>query len=357
MIAVTDYKRYVFECIGIVITLIFCIIIFNYWQDSADIFSNEKIYRSEAIASCSGESLIVSGNYNERLFIKSVLKYGINDYDVLVFGSSRAMFIGEKEMPVKLHLRNLAVSGGSLYDDIAIWHAYVENEKKTPQMVVIGVDPWIFNHNNGETRWKETLFDEYAAAMKNWGLTQQEKRNFDIYKSLLSISYTRESIKKLFTDMQPLAVLENQESVTDGKQIMYADGSHEYSKSDEYGTGSEEKAKKYIGGKVYQLEEYDVLDDKLKNDFSVFIKNIQDRGIKVVFFLPPYHPIVYEYLSREAKYRKVLEAEQWFKDYARENGIVVVGSYDPKAIGLDGDAFIDGMHMKRHRNPVRFTIK
>ena len=71
--------------------------------------------------------------------------------DVIVLGSSRSMQIG-KQLFDGFDFFNNAVSGGSLEDHLAIYAMYRQHDL-LPGTVILGLDPWIFNANNGQTRW------------------------------------------------------------------------------------------------------------------------------------------------------------------------------------------------------------
>ena len=72
---------------------------------------------------------------------------------------------------------------------------------------------------------------------------------------------------------------------------------------------------------------------------------LQD-GVEVVFFLSPYHPLVYRHLVHSEEYRIVTDVEGYFRSVAAKKGIRIIGSYDPARIGLTESDFYDGMHPK-----------
>ena len=347
-------KKYVLSCVGISLAIIVFVALFNYWQDPAGIFGNDATYNKMAKANCEGKSLVMSGNFNERLFVKNIICDGNNDYDVIVLGSSRAMGIGEEGMPNNLRLRNLAVSGAVQEDDIAIWYSYSQKMAKLPKIIIIGADPWLFNANNGETRWKNAFTLEYAEGMRSLGIDCTIDNDYTQFNSLISIQYTRESLKKLLKKDQTLAIWESQEKNDEEKNIKYGDGSIAYSRK-MYRDDANELARNYIKNKIYHIEEYYALAKNETESFSAFIKSMQSKGVRIVLFLPPYHPIVYNYLCKDEKYKCVFESEKWYRDFAAANGITVVGGNNPASMGLTEKDFLDGMHTKRE--PVNEYLK
>lgn len=340
-------KRYVCLCIGIVAFVMSCIAGFNCWQDPADIFVGERRYMPMTKELHAGKSLVVASNYNERLFRKCVIATGSNDYAVVVLGSSRIMTIGEDCLPNAGRLINLGVSGGVLEDDMALWHCYQKNMKDKPKMIIIGIDPWLLNRHNEEIRWQKHLTDDYVAAAHELGFSRKVKANNEGYAQLVSKKYTQESWKKWRNKIQPLEVWTQAENSDEKRTLIYPDGSLEYGRS-VYKVDSDDAARKYVEGKVYYIENYKGLDNEWQMEFIAFVQSLQQQGIKVVFYFPPYHPIVYEYLSQTEKYECVFLAEDWFRKFARKNNIDIIGSYNPVNMGLDGTAFFDGMHLKRY---------
>ncbi len=339
-------KRYVCLCIGVVAFVMSCIAGFNYWQDPAEIFVGERRYMPMTKELHAGKSLVVASNYNERLFRKCVIATGSNDYDVVILGSSRIMTIGEDCLPNAGRLINLGVSGGVLEDDMALWHCYQKNMKDKPKMIIIGIDPWLLNRHNEEIRWQKHLTDDYVAAAHELGFSRKVKANNEGYAQLVSKKYTQESWKKWRNKIQPLEVWTQAENSDEKRTLIYPDGSLEYGRS-VYKADSDAAARKYIEGKVYHIENYKVLDAEKQLEVSAFVKSLQGQDIQVAFFFPPYHPIVYNHLLQTEQYKCVFQAEEWFRNYARENSIKVIGSYNPVDMGLDGTTFFDGMHLKR----------
>ena len=71
---------------------------------------------------------------------------------------------------------------------------------------------------------------------------------------------------------------------------------------------------------------------------------MQEQNIKIKFLLVPYHPIVFNTISNNNKYKNVLLTEIFIREFAAENSITTTGSLDPKRINFDNSFFYDGMH-------------
>ena len=78
--------------------------------------------------------------------------------------------------------------------------------------------------------------------------------------------------------------------------------------------------------------------------FEQFIDYLQMNGVKIVFFMHPYNPIVYSSLKMNPKYFNLQYSEAYIRKIAKEKTICVLGSFDPSQEGFSGEDFFDGMH-------------
>lgn len=108
-------------------------------------------------------------------------KYETIKPEAIAIGSSRIMQASSKE--TNLDLLNLSVSGASIEDLIAIWE--LSSSKFNPAYVILGADPWIFNANSGQSRWK-SLEAEYSLALSKLGLAKDVARSQNVYASSLN---------------------------------------------------------------------------------------------------------------------------------------------------------------------------
>ena len=73
-------------------------------------------------------------------------------------------------------------------------------------------------------------------------------------------------------------------------------------------------------------------------------KAFLNNGVNVYFYLTPYHPTTYDILISQEKYKIINEVEIYVKEFAKQNNIKVVGSYNPHLLNLKNEHFFDGMH-------------
>lgn len=343
------HKNYVKS---VLITMIMVLLIssfINYYVDPAHIFSKAGFEQGIADLLIKGENVAKLSNYNERLVQKYYVQHLDHSINTIVLGSSRSMQIRSYLFP-KGSFFNHSVSGASLEDHLAIYQLYLLHGFK-PNTVVLGLDPWLLNSSNVQTRWQD-LAKEYYSALNDNSHKDYSVTTFYLkkYKELVSISYLISSIKT------GLKILWNNDDmyyptseVASSVPIKLSDGSLVYEEKfrNQDKVKVEESAKSYaLSTPIYSLGNYSKLDDKYKDMFEGLIDKVQGQNVQVIFFLPPYHPLVYEVLASNPDYKMVTEAEKYFRVIARRKGIKVYGSYNPRVNGCSERDFFDGMHPK-----------
>jgi hypothetical protein len=135
-------------------------IIVGYLTSSIN-FSREELMAKEL----ADHGVIHLSNINERTFVKNRIFYERINPEAIAIGSSRLMQASSKG--AHLNLLNLSVSGASIDDMLAIWE--LSSRRFNPTYFLLGADPWIFNANSGQDRWK-SLEVEYGTALSKIGL-------------------------------------------------------------------------------------------------------------------------------------------------------------------------------------------
>lgn len=350
-----NFKRFFYlflamEFLGLSIVAGVC-----YTVDPANIFHSDSYIEGVGNILLQGKNVANVTNYDERLLQKYLIENRKNSVDVLVLGSSRSMMISKDLFPGKSFI-NHSVSGATLEDDVALLFALKE-QQNLPKIVVLGLDPWLFNKYNGLNRWK-SLENEYRKALRILGLDNSMVRNIifewgykvEKYKQLIALAYLKESLRCMRTDK---VEREKNYFVTSEvklpEMILFPDGTRCYAEN--FRELEQEKIDKkaiaYVAKTVYALEKYDELDSDLIELFNKIVNYLIDNNVEVVFWLPPYHPIAYDGIQNKVEYKSVLWAEQYFRDFAKVKNIRIVGAYNPAVCGLSNKDFYDGMHMRR----------
>jgi len=327
------------------------VILVNYFGDAANLFgeSYEKQIADEVIKNHNVKNVL---NCDERLLQKYLINNTHLCPDIVVIGSSRVMEIHASSFKDS-SLYNNGMSGASIEDLLAIAQLYAQ-KNCFPKKIIIGLDPWTLNKRNEQGRWRslETEYESFISLMPNAqvkvnkGIKEHLKTMFRVglkYYQLVSPSYFKSSIYSLFFVNKKLQVTTD---VINNTYTRLSDGSISYDYN--YRVFSEIEMQKriaeYIQGDFYSIEHFDNLDKEIQSKLEFLVSYLLKKGIVVEFFLPPYHPIVYQKIYNSAKYSQVMASEKYFRSLALKNKIKVMGSFNPFVLKLDGSCFYDGMH-------------
>lgn len=331
------------------ILIIYFLVIF--FGDAANVFFHD--YEENAVNHIlNGFNVSNIGNYNERKFQEIYIQNNNSNLDVIVLGSSRSMQIGNELFGSKSFF-NHSVSGASLEDYLAILNKY--STKNLPSKIILGVDPWIFNQNNSQDRWK-TLESDYNDFLDILEINNSNKFSIDVsFFNLISISYFQSSLRDLINiifnptikkELTPTNAL-----ITD-TNIKLTDGSLNY--SIERILVSDETLNDYVNSytrdRIYSMNRYFKLNSFYIEVFEKTIDYLQKSGVEVVIFLPPYEQRVYDFMISEDDYNIIQDVETYLSNFSFENSINLIGSYNPNNIEINSqetNLFYDAMHPSR----------
>jgi len=329
--------------------LIVLIITLNYKIDSLGLYGNSSFLKKAALALTEGNIIAGLKNFDNRLFQLHIINNLKTKTDVITIGSSRSMQVRKTLVSNSTQTYfNHSVAGASLKDYISILGIYKKNLTYLPKKIILGVDPWIFNKYNGQSRYK-TLSSFYNYMLSELSLENkiylEKEINTNKYKQLINYEYTLANIKflknYLKNGMKAFYIIK---SVENHKYVRGTDGTS-YEDYTKYNlTEINRKAIAYTNGNVYSLGGFKELSHtKL---FETLIKYLQENGSEVIFFLHPYHPLTYDKLSKNQKYKIIVDTENYLRNFAQNNKISIYGSYNPKKYNLIDNDFLDGMHSK-----------
>ncbi|MBF0504255.1 MAG: hypothetical protein HQL14_04035 [Candidatus Omnitrophica bacterium] len=338
---IQDIKRFLSKAARFFPILI-GIVCLNILVDPGDMFLEKDHARKTATQLACGKNI---GNYRP---VDDVLtrKYTIEIMpvsDIVVLGSSRSAEIGENIFPNK-KIMNLWISGGSLLDDLALL-SVMDEQKKMPRTLIIGIDPWMFS---SEPRRSETS-DDIQKFLKKLGSNYHTKPSFDqSFWIILSLSYFQQAANILFTH-DHLFVRRNFPTDENCQKLEYTllkDGTLSWAET--YRARTKEEVRQltiptvHIGGKMFTFKP----DQALEKVMEQMILYLQSRGVEVIFYFPPYHEYAYQWMSLKEKTFKVLEMDRYFQDLARKLKVRIIGSFDPRQFDQTGDGFYDSYHAR-----------
>lgn len=335
-------KKFVNLILFLCFVLILLSVLFNYKIDSFGLYGNGQLSNA---AKDIAQGKIIAGlhNFDERIFRKRTIqniKYKVN---WVAIGSSRTMQLRHRFfLDSNDTFQNYSVSSASLEDYIALVSIHVKNQKQFPSSIILGVDPWIFNKNNGQTRFK-TIAEDYKELLSDFydgnRHAYEEKTDFS---KLLSLTYLYQNIKHIPSFINGGYYVVSNINVDD--YLREPDGSIQYPYKERFPDAkkTEQAAKDYTKGEVYSLPRFERIDNvELFEKFVFFLKS---KDVNVYLYLPPYHPLTYDALIGNPKYKIIQNVEEYLINFSKKNDIVVLGSYNPHMFNFKNSDFFDGMH-------------
>jgi len=335
----------------------------NCYADPANIlWANGNIAKAVSTSILNGnDTYVLSGNIDEREARKFLVMDMPNDIDCLAVGPSLIMCVSS-EMVGTDSFMNLGESGADYYD-ILNTIGQLDVTDKLPKTMILCVDTLFFDKANLSvyTRWTaQKEYSEYflqkmttgSATIINGSINDNNQNNVNIIKQfeqLFSLSYFQSSINYLLKDntesAERIGVVS--ESGYDGA-FWRADGSYVYTK--EYQENSIEKASEYakllLDSQDVYLSLNDHIDSECKAVFEQLIDYLQANDVEVIFYLSPYHPIVWDEIETNYQTSLPIELETYISEYANGKNIRIIGAYDPEKAGVDATDFYDGRHMR-----------
>jgi len=245
---------------------------------------------------------------------------------------------------------NLSVYNGTIEDFITF--AYLAAQRPETTKVIFIAEQWAFLYGR-RTLWQQRL-DDFAAAIAYFGIEHPVPSKVDLQIKLLlnliNVGYLDQSWKVL-TGMRDPAVPLADVAV----YITEEPGSFDLVNGEEVWVWLRDGA--LLTSVPYRELEQRLLDRKIRglsgevpqqkafDDWRLMVRGLKARGIEVIFLMMPLHPDVLE-KTRPTALALFWETEARARLLAREEGVTVYGSYDPRPFGCLPDEFLDGIHPK-----------
>lgn len=339
--------------ISIVLLPLLCIPVFNYTVDPGHVYGN---YEQGIAALLQHHRYVknINPNFEHRRLKKALIESCDRDIDMLILGTSSAIYISEDMFDHKKIL-NLGVSAGTFKDISALLYHYIQMHG-APKEVIISVDPHHFNGANDDARWKN--LSKEVDAFYHDVLSEDIAITFDYEKwtNLLSPSYFKESVivflwQKRMEYMYgwdfAFQTTEGDITAADTEQsvVVCNDGSIIPWRDPNLRPGEERKRITYVKP-IWQWDFHE-LSSKEIDHWCKLIEYIQQQGIKLYFFETCYHPVLYKSLATEKRYDGARQAMMFIPELAKEYGIEIIGTYDPARYDFSDPDFLDALHMCR----------
>jgi hypothetical protein len=342
-----SYKKWLKGFFSILLLLLALTALFNFHADSAGIFRPNKGLKGVALNLINGNMVAGYLNRNdERELQRLIVENYSGRRDIIAIGSSRTMLLRKRFIRGNVDFFNHSVSGAIIEDYVAIIGLY-RRKGVLPKTVIIGIDPWIFNKNSrlGSDFWRilESYYEEMVAEFPKGARGTKMVRNIigprsDVtsrYEQLINLEYTLQNWQYLQKGKRVYVT----DTVKVDDYVREPDGSLHFPYSTRFAK-MENTGSRVLPEIIYS--NFDTLSGT--GLFEDLLHYLKAHGVKAVLLLPPLHPDVYRSSLHDPRYSITLKVEAYLRQLARDNNLIVIGSFDPGRNGFKAEDFADEIH-------------
>ena len=295
-------------------------------------------------------------DFNDRNLLLACLRQQ-EAKELIVAGSSRVMNFDHRMFETD-SFYNTGLSESTIYDLLAVVGILDQNHC-LPERMVIGVDAFLFNASHNNERWME--LEEYVDYMRKklegesdaatqGRLSAPEIDTGRDNGKWLSLEYFRYNVTKL-PERKRFMVEYTSDWETE-RYLKHYDGSISYEKSlrevdaQDVEELSRQSMEEHV---VYRLTDFAQIDEESMELLDALIGYLQSQGVEVMLYLPPYSPMMYNYIESEEQFQITLQVEERIRQMASERHTALYGSYDPAGCGLEMTDLYDIYHVKTEK--------
>ncbi len=306
---------------------------------------------------------LMESDFNDRKLLLANLKRQKEPKELIVAGSSRVMNF-EHQMFGTDSFYNTGLSESTIYDLLAVV-GILEQNGQLPEKMLIGVDAFLFNTSHNNDRYME--LEEYVAYMQGRldGIRQDTGAGFEdsglADRSIqlctgrdnskwLSLDYFRYNVTCL-SEHKRFAVGYTREWEAE-QYLKHYDGSIAYQRSlrevdvSEVEELTRQSIEEHV---VYRMTDYKEIDEESMEMLDALVGYLQACGVEVMLYLPPYSPMMYNYIESEEQYEITFRIEDRIRQMAKDRSVALYGSYDPAGCGLEMTDLYDIYHVKTEK--------
>ena len=343
----------------------------NIVVDPAGLFFNaNKVENCLADNLVQGNHQMINTNFDERILLHKLVQKMSTTPASIMLGSSRSMMFSDKHVQQK-PFYNMSLSSASLEDILAIIQILSEHQKLPTKKMIIEVDSWFFNKNNGLVKY-ESIFENYVQFKKS--INEDNDKLVDWYKSFslklkrfqeaISPTYTQATFKEITRVLRQRSFFPFRceiSNATRDKDLIYISPDLHRTFADRINERTIENVNSIVlttfpvDKKLSYLSQFTEIDPSKKNLFEKMILLLQNKGIEVSLVFPPYHPLMYSHIVSNPLTQMSLEVETYLKDFSVKNNIKIVGTLNPASLNLVNANFYDEIHL--NENGVDVFVK
>ena len=314
-------------------------------------------------------------DFNDRKLLLACLKQQEGPREMIVAGSSRVMNFDHYMFGTD-SFYNTGLSESTFKELLAV-AGILELNGQMPEKLMIGVDAFLFNASHNNDRWMD--LEDYVNYMEgrlearlhaettdgsgqaqavtgeagngrgSADLVPQANTGRD-HSKWLSLDYFRYNVT-LLPEHKRFAVTYTQDWETE-RYLKHYDGSISYQRSlrevdvKDVEALTRQSIEEQV---VYRMTDFHKIDEESMALFAALVDYLQERGVEVMLYLPPYSPMMYNYIESAEQYQITFQIEERIRQLAAGRHIALYGSYDPAGCGLEMTDLYDIYHVKTEK--------
>jgi len=327
--------------------------------------AHQKRVRAAAATFVPGQVLLGYRDRDERRFQQARLEV-IPLPRLVAFGSSRVMPVSTALMGVPPGaFYNTGLSAASVEDFIVLW-SVLERRERLPETALFSIDRWAFNRSHPQVRWLEwqsevnrfvdTSRGRRASfggavdwAMYGW-YQGKELLSYTVFKTSLQefnrLRIGRSRRGQEIADALARDLVPERDAV--GVRALRADGSLAYERAYVEQPLMQVRAEAQRFARVHRgnLENF-VWDAERATRLELLWSDMRARHVRLIAYVPPFHPVVWEDLNRDPRIRSALEETAAFlASLAGKLGVRFENFADPASVPCTEAEFLDGTHAR-----------
>ena len=273
--------------------------------------------------------------------------------ELVLLGSSRVMPVGAGMFRPGLRVFNAGMAGAVVQDYAAVWQVLAE-AGKTPPRLLIYADPWIFNKNAGQFRWRALggLYERFrlrtgggqGLLLARAGLLWERLRRWNTaFNESLNGPVLVAALRGARPDGRGCRTAAGPGGRGSGPGALgwRADGSVHFIRTARSSAELREAALRFAGEtEVFSLGRYEP-DAGAKELLDALAADAAPAGTEVRFIVLPYHQAARSRIEERPQYRGLIDG---FAAELRGRGFSLCEAQDPAASGCAPEEFEDAMH-------------
>jgi len=333
------------------------IAIFNYTVDATCMFSRAHIIERASDDVLSGKIVITPRNISHRLFQKKIIKKIKKVPSTIAIGSSRTITLRASYLGLDNEsFFNHSVPDGVLNDLITILGCYKE-KGAFPKTIIIGIDPAMFDERFGtDGRWKFIASSYYHLLAYIRDDIPKLKLMYDLIKTqweakvlkmkwLLSYQHAITNYKYYHNVLKRGVDYMVVQDTSVDDWLVTPDGSIYFPYSIRFRNEavSFEKCLLIMRNRIKKYGEI-----TFKEDFINLIDYLLSTDTHIIFFLSPYHPYVWQEISKKGERHLIFDVEEMIRSVAQPRKIPIIGTFNPHRFNFTNRDFWDAIHIHDH---------